>query len=62
MTQFFMLRIRLRTCQGSVLGGPTLPILEALINNQSISNALAGLDAEKCGDCDPTEIPSGLLM
>jgi hypothetical protein len=33
MTQIFMLRIRLRTCQGGVLGGRTLPILEALTNN-----------------------------
>jgi hypothetical protein len=32
MTQIFMLRIRLRKCQGGVLGRLTLPI-EALTNN-----------------------------
>jgi hypothetical protein len=32
MKQIFMLRIRLRTCQGGVLGKLTLPI-EALTNN-----------------------------
>jgi hypothetical protein len=33
MTQIFMLRIRLRKCQGGVLGGLTLPIFEALTDN-----------------------------
>jgi len=33
MTQIFMLRIRLRTCQGGVLGGLTLSIFEALTDN-----------------------------
>src|SRR6266478_5165609 len=33
MTQIFMLRIRLRTCQGGVLGRQTLPIFEALTDN-----------------------------
>jgi hypothetical protein len=33
MTQIFMLRIRLRTCQGSVPGGWTTPTLAPLTNN-----------------------------
>jgi hypothetical protein len=33
MTQIFMLRIRLRRCQGGVLGGLTLSIFEALTDN-----------------------------
>jgi hypothetical protein len=35
MTQFFMLRIRLRTCQGAVPGGKTAPARE-LLTNRSI--------------------------
>jgi len=61
MTQIFMLRIRLRTCQGGVPGGETAPAFEVLTNSSVKTKHTGGLSVEKRDYWDPTGIPGRLL-